>query len=435
MLFILPYMTSTQKVSFAACASDSNEIKHFTNIETEQITKTINNLNKNNEQIVTYDFQELFTSNDVNIIDIFYLEKLFQNDFLLHKNDIITIFKREKIRLILKSDIFFKLNREFCSTLKLRLNYQFSIQKYILDNIQEAFFDYLKYVSTSFLNDMNKEYFKIFKNYLFIYNSIENALCHDNSWLEKPEYNLFSSKTGRPYISSGTNYQRLKKSVLKQQIKSRYENGAIYEFDYNGCEIRAALYATKQYEQANMQEDIYTFYADKLLSEQQIKIDRAALKQFLIPMLFGASQKTLVRLMKQPVESIKKMIIFFINEFKLNLIASEIDISLNNKGYITNLFGRPILVSEEDKTYKTKLVQNYIQSTAIDICHSGYSAAIQHKEAAHLNMHVLYTKHDAIGIDMSKSALNELDTIKTLMQTTNLNNINFLVKAEKLNDI
>ena len=178
---------------------------------------------------------------------------------------------------------------------------------------------------------------------------------------------------------------------------------------------------------ANIQTDVYEYILDYLVSELEIKeIERKKIKNFVILFLFGASKNTLARLVKLSLEETERVYASLNKLFNVQKI-NELVLKTKSKTGINNFFRRQIVTNEQ----KTEtLVQNYIQSTAIDICHSGYASLVKHIVNNKLNTKVLYTKHDAIKLDVHPDELVYLDKFKELLQKTEIENVNFLIKMK-----
>jgi len=246
--------------------------------------------------------------------------------------------------------------------------------------------------------------------------------------IPQPVYNLFSSKTGRPYIVSGVNYQQLPVTHANV-VKSRWNTGKIYEFDFNGCEIRSALYAIGNYKLANTTEDIYDYFINLMKKTNVTPLGRPKAKKFIIMMLFGAAPTTLSKLIKINLSDTNTFIKALEEEFKTDVIYKMILKPMRKDGYFYNLFNRPIYVDKE--TRKETLIQNFIQSTAIDICHSGYAAFVNYAQQHKLLSKAIYTKHDAIRIDFHPDELHHIDEITRIIGKTDIENINFKINIKE----
>ena len=446
--YVYPYLITSDVISFAISQQDG-DTKCYNNKSYEFFNDKISDA----DVIVTKNFNKIFKENfDKQIYDVNMLEmiidvksKIDKDKKLTKKYDKLKAFEKAKINAFRYADPDFISDKRFEI-----LPLQFVFPQYKLIEHIDTNIDYLRCVFNSLSDNDLAFYSGIFKNYLIVYSNLSEVKASDefiatintfeksgiikqildkktnDGYFELPRYNLFSSKTGRPYIVSGTNWQQLSKKH-KNVIKSRWDDGKIVEFDYNGCEIRAAFYVSGNTEIANIQTDVYEYILDYLVSELEIKeIERKKIKNFVILFLFGASKNTLARLVKLSLEETERVYASLNKLFNVQKI-NELVLKTKSKTGINNFFRRQIVTNEQ----KTEtLVQNYIQSTAIDICHSGYASLVKHIVNNKLNTKVLYTKHDAIKLDVHPDELVYLDKFKELLQRTEIEDVNFLIKMK-----
>lgn len=445
--YIYPYLMTEDVISFAI--SQNSELRYYNNKSYQFFNDKI----KDTKIIVTKNFSKIFRDNfDKKIYDINILEriidiksKLDSEKKLLKKYEKLRAFEVAKINAFRNADPNFITDKRF-EILPLQFVFpQYKLIEYINVNVE-----YLECVFSSLSDDDLRFYNAIFRNYLIVYANISKAKANEefvstinlfeksgvlkqildkkssDGWFDTPHYNLFSSKTGRPYIISGTNWQQLSKKH-RDVIKSQFENGKIVEFDYNGCEIRTAFYVSGNINVANIQSDVYEYILNYLVEELKIKeIERKKIKNFVILFLFGASKNTLARLIKLSLEETERVYKTLNKLFDIQKL-NELALKTKSKTGILNFFGRHI-DTDEQKT--ETLIQNYIQSTAIDICHSGYASLVKYIVNNKLNTKVLYTKHDAIKLDVHPDDMNYLDKFKELLQKTEIGNVNFLIKTK-----
>tara|TARA_Y100000034_G_scaffold44266_3_gene54208 strand:+ start:5 stop:1351 length:1347 start_codon:yes stop_codon:yes gene_type:complete len=443
-------------ISFAF--SDNDHITHINKYTFDKLQ----NLIEPYDRIVTINFSKIFNLSDKSqIFDIDHIKKLYKHDFVAlnvkHKNNkIVTQFLVANACIKHKLTSFNYANQELINDSHLDITpLQLMMPKYMLDEITKANIKYLKFIDEKFIRKSNVDYYtNMFRNYITVYNNLSRAAANklyilaalqksksDNipkqifnatnefkdNLITQPKYNLFSSKTGRPYIVSGVNYQQLP-ITHSNVIKSKWNTGKIYEFDFNGCEIRAALFAVGNYKLANINEDIYEYFIN-LMKKTNVKLSRAKAKKFIIMMLFGATPNTLSKLIKISMINTNTLVQILENEFQTNIIYDMIVKAVKKHGYFHNFFERPIYTDKE--TRKETLIQNFIQSTAIDICHSGYASFVNFARKEKLVSKALYTKHDAIRIDFHPNELHHVDEIARIIGKTNIKNINFRVTVKE----
>ena len=244
-----------------------------------------------------------------------------------------------------------------------------------------------------------------------------------------PKYELFSSKTGRPYINRGTNYQQLP-TQFKQVIKSKWDQGKLYEIDFNGCEIRTALFCTGNKKIANIECDIYEHFLKLVKNKLSVILTRKRIKNLLIPMLFGASIKTISNLIKCSEPVVKQIIKIISSEFDFKGASKAINHEIKKKSYFTNFFGRPIYTDND--SHMSKLIQNYIQSSAADICHMGYSNFLNYVKQNNLQTIIIYTRHDSICIDVHPDEINLISKFEKLIGTKSDLGIKFLTVSKEI---
>ena len=447
----MPCHIGDNMVSFAYSDNNTATIIERDNVPISELHELILQY----DYAITHTFNALFNiKTHIKIIDILHLQNLYSIKFTefieCNKHNVIvkqykhySAIIEAKINALKVADCEFVNNFEF-------IPYKFLILQHHMHELLVSYIDYVKFVHSEFIlkNDMTY-YNNMFVNYPFVYSNIRNAtinkeftntisntssvaknmLLINGNIMPTPKYDLFSAKTGRPYICKGINYQQLA-SKYAFVIKSQWNDGKIYEFDYNACEIRTAFFATKHYDKANSKLDIYEHFID-VFSKNNIILDRKTIKLFIISMLFGASIKSLSNSIKISECDIKSILTVINNEFKLSIIANSITNDTKSYKYFHNAFGRPIY-SDNDKL--TTLVQNYIQSTASDICHAGYASMIDYMKNNNMRSCVLFTKHDAITVDMHPDELIHIDEIMKLLSTP-IDNIEFKVNKKEIYNV
>ena len=146
-------------------------------------------------------------------------------------------------------------------------------------------------------------------------------------------------------------------------------------------------------------------------------------------MLFGASAKMLSEFTNINIDIIKELMVVLVNEFNIKVISDKIEKQSKACGYFMNFFGRPIYTKD---VRMSVLVQNYIQSSAIDICHSGYCNLVSFFEENNMKSRALYTKHDAIIIDVHPSEIQHINDFAKLIGKTRIKGIDFKINTKEV---
>lgn len=454
-IYIFPYFISTNKVSYKWSIDDI--ILDVKNQTFDDFYAFIEQY----ERVICHDFFRAFKkTTTTSIIDITYIKQIYKSEYDIfakaHNNiDVVISYRKNKAREALKINAYSKIDTLFADKRLHATQYALLFPEYMIDSFASSYIAYMKFIDKEFLSSIDlssQSFYNVFKKQLFVYNNLSEALSNEttinrnkhnnvvksilketnelkNPLINIPIYNLFSSKTGRPYIIHGVNYQQLPLN-LRNVIKSRWIGGKIYELDYNACEIRAALFCTKNYDLANLDGDIYDFFAKKISKSTNLNLNRKMIKQFIIPMLYGAATSTLSTIMNLQTHKVNEVISILEKEFNLEDVKQKIRDEINSLHYFTNYFGRPIFTDND--TRDSTLAQNYIQSTAADICHTGYANLLSYIHNNNLLSNILYTKHDAIIIDLYPKELDKLNDMQDVLRKPGIENINFVIKTSEI---
>ena len=148
-------------------------------------------------------------------------------------------------------------------------------------------------------------------------------------------------------------------------------------------------------------DDIYLEIADML----EFEVDRIVIKRGIISTLYGATS-TISGLSKERSDAVLEATK---NYFDLSAITKKASY-VHDVGCRINFFGRPIWNIEESK--ENKIVNNYIQSTAVDVALSYFSGLCDK-----INLDLckpIFIIHDALILDVHKDYIN---TCKNIVQT------------------
>ena len=144
--------------------------------------------------------------------------------------------------------------------------------------------------------------------------------------------------------------------------------------------------------------DIYTEISDTL----DFEVDRVIIKRGIISTLYGLSSQ-IEGLSKERSDKVLEATKEY---FDLESILKKAD-CVNEIGCRNNFFGRPIWNIEETQT--NKLINNYIQSTAVDIALSYFSELCDLIDLDRCKP--IFIIHDALVLDVKKDYIEEFKNI------------------------
>jgi len=179
--------------------------------------------------------------------------------------------------------------------------------------------------------------------------------------LPVPQYSRSSTKTGRLVVKSGPQILTMKKDH-RAVLRASSRNKKLYEIDFVSLEPRVALNIAG----ADLRGDVYTSFSENL----GLGISRDAAKLAVLCTLYGAGKYRLESMLRDegsdiPVEKLMKEVA---NYFKVDSLSKSLSDQAKT-GSITNLFGRPIEVDDQRPSI---LVNNFLQSTAVDVSLAGF---------------------------------------------------------------
>ena len=214
-----------------------------------------------------------------------------------------------------------------------------------------------------------------------------------NNFSNNIEY-INNTVTGRLTVKRGPRILTLPKRC-RNILKSSFQNGRIVSVDFCNLEPRLALHLLDK----SNNEDIYEYFRNKI----SFNVDRSVIKRAVISILYGARSNNLADLTLARSEEVFNMLKDYFDMSKL------LDIAEKNKNdlFRRNFFGRPLHNVKE--TRENIVVNNYIQSTAVDIslkCFFELCNAIDKNLCK-----PLYVLHDAIILDINSEYIKELNII------------------------
>lgn len=206
----------------------------------------------------------------------------------------------------------------------------------------------------------------------------------------KVNYNLTGTITGRLVTTKNSPKVLTLPSRCRKIFESSFgSEGKLYNIDFVSLEPRVARKVLSK-ECGN---DIY----EEIKSELDMIIDRSVIKKAIISVLYGKHSD---------IEGISKeksnLILKCVNEYFSIIELHEIANKKHNNKFRKNFYGRPILNINEDKA--NKVVNNFIQSTAVDISLMYFSfLASSFKD----KIRPLFVLHDAFIVDVHNDYANE----------------------------
>lgn len=227
--------------------------------------------------------------------------------------------------------------------------------------------------------------------------TISSCLKSFNNKENKVKYELARTVTGRlvnkkdspAILTLPKRYRHIFRSLWK-------ENGRIVSMDFKSLEPRLA----KRFTCKNNYNDIYETVG--LLIGGEV-LDRSVIKKAVISTLYG-SKNSLNNLSQERTENLMGICKEFFEYNKLYEMANEV----NDFGFRTNYFGRPLWNTEEVRN--NVIINNYIQSSAVDISLKYFSELVNIVDLE--KCRPLFIIHDAIVFDVHNDYYEELVKIK-----------------------
>lgn len=211
-----------------------------------------------------------------------------------------------------------------------------------------------------------------------------DIVCYDNA----------SNVSGRLIVKKGPNILVLPKRC-RNIFESRFANGSILSVDFANLEPRLCLKLAGK----NIKGDLY----DEINKILEFEIDRSVIKRAIISTLYGANYENFKNISANKAKILFEAIHNFFELENLYKISKNID----DNNIRRNFFGRPIWNLNE--TRKNVLINNYIQSSAVDIALQYFHSLINK-----INLEKampIFIIHDAIIFDIQKDYINEFNNI------------------------
>ena len=238
-----------------------------------------------------------------------------------------------------------------------------------------------------------------------------------NGFADRAMYNQTATISGRLTDAAGCPKILTLPSRCRKIFESRWQrDGELLYVDFKNLEPRVI----RKINGKEAGEDIYTEISKSL----DFEVDRVIIKRGIISTLYGSSSQ-----IKGLSKDRSDLVLNSTKEyFDLNNILEKASI-VNDIGCRNNYFGRPIWNIKETK--ENKLINNYIQSTAVDIALSYFSEL-----CLKINLELckpIFIIHDALILDVHNDYINDIMNI--LSKGYNCEKLgHFPVEIEKLSE-
>ena len=283
----------------------------------------------------------------------------------------------------------------------------------------------------------NSSYYKTYKSQQYLFNNLYNynidfktlnayLLLESNESLKnnllgfknkiKVEYTRTDSTTGRLSSKSQANILTLPRKY-RNIFKSSFNSGKVVYIDFVSLEPRVM----RKLGGFDCSGDIYEEIGNNL----EIDVDRSVIKQAVISAVYGSSKKALYS--KMPKDKVDKLC-DYISEFLKVQSCLEMAQESSESNCRTNFWGRPIWNKGSNET--NVILNNYVQSSAVDIALSGFSSILQKLDSSKVKP--LFIIHDALMIDVEEEYLNNFVNIVLQGYDCSILN-NFPLSVEDLN--
>ena len=238
-----------------------------------------------------------------------------------------------------------------------------------------------------------------------------------NGYANKAMYKQTATVSGRLTDQTGCPKILTLPARCRKIFESRWlRNGELLYVDFKNLEPRVI----RKLNGKEAGEDIYSEISESL----DFEVDRVIIKRGIISTLYGSSSQ-IEGLSKDRSEVVLEATKSY---FDLNAILNKAS-KINNIGCRNNFYGRPIWNIEETK--ENKLINNYIQSTAVDVALSYFSELCDK-----INLELckpIFIIHDALILDVHNDYINDImNILRTGYQCEKLGH--FPVEIEKLSE-
>jgi hypothetical protein len=219
--------------------------------------------------------------------------------------------------------------------------------------------------------------------------SLRTFLPKNNPYEAPPVvYSQVATHTGRLTVTAGPQILTLP-ARCRNIMTSRFDGGEMIQVDFVSVEPRFARLVMG----ANVDGDVYQEISSALLSE---KIKRSTVKIAVLCALYGASTVRLQRILGSDFDS-RDIIRKLRDYFGVGPLGVRLRSEISETGSIINRFGRKIRV---ERTSANVLVNNYIQSSSVDVALLGFRLLTERFEEMGLEAVPVFLIHDALILDV-----------------------------------
>lgn len=226
---------------------------------------------------------------------------------------------------------------------------------------------------------------------------LESCLPGENGLVQPPKYDFFGTRTGRLVVSSGPMVLTLPKDQRGIFIPSS-KGSRIVQIDFSSLEPRllsalAKLPAVK----GDLYEEICTTCFSGKLTRDKAKVA-------ILGILYGMSVDTLSTHIGMPVDDCRVILATVKKHFKIKELLAKIDRETLGD-FTKNFFGKVIELN------KSSMLNNYVQSTGVDIAHMGFDKLVSDAEFMSVGFKPMFLVHDALVGEVSEKNFESLKTI------------------------
>ena len=210
-----------------------------------------------------------------------------------------------------------------------------------------------------------------------------------------PRYSMASTTTGRLTITRGPNFLTAPKWV-RRFIRST-SGLPVWELDVTALEPTVLF--SYQLPDFDPGDDLYAAVSDRWFAGS---LPRDVAKQLVISLCYGARERSLAALTAVVSGNQRPQIKSLRSDLRLDRFAADKREQLESDGHITNALGRPIRPKDESPRDGV-LVNNFVQSSAVDIALSAFSTACEAWD-----IEPLLVIHDALYFSAEPKVAEEL---------------------------
>jgi hypothetical protein len=214
-------------------------------------------------------------------------------------------------------------------------------------------------------------------------------------------YDRFSTVTGRLTVQSGPEILTLKREYRDIVVPST-PGGKVFSIDFSALEVRVMLY------ELGIEcddSDVYVPFAN------EFNMTRDDAKFAVISRLYEIGEHALGERLGVSGHALKELIARIDSRLPTETLLKRLRLQHATKGYITNRFGRRIIVSEPiDRIFKNY----YAQSTGVDVALLGFSSIVNKLKASMPGVRPLFVLHDALILDVPREHIVAVEAIDTV---------------------